>query len=84
MQIVGSFAEFERAMLHERTRNGLAAARLEGHIDGRRPKLTPQQQKEIVSLVTSGQKTGTDAARLFRVHPSTIGRLIAKHCLSRI
>ncbi|WP_407078552.1 recombinase family protein [Xenorhabdus bovienii] len=27
MQIVGSFAEFERAMLHERTKNGLEAAR---------------------------------------------------------
>ena len=29
MQIVGSFAEFERAMLCERTRNGLAIARKE-------------------------------------------------------
>ncbi|HAK4778331.1 TPA: recombinase family protein [Salmonella enterica] len=84
MQIVGSFAEFERAMLRERTRNGLAAARLEGRTGGRRPKLTPQQQKEIVSLVTSGQKTGADAARLFRVHPSTIGRLIARYRLSGI
>ncbi|MDC9621357.1 recombinase family protein [Xenorhabdus sp. XENO-7] len=27
MQIVGSFAEFERTMLHERTKNGLKAAR---------------------------------------------------------
>ena len=42
MQIVGSFAEFERAMLRERT------------------------------------KTGADAARLFRVHPSTVARLLAK------
>lgn len=75
MQIVGSFAEFERAMLRERTRNGLAAARQEGRVGGRRPKLTSQQQKEIISLVTSGQKTGADAARLFRVHPSTVVRL---------
>lgn len=55
MQIVGSFAEFERAMLRERTKNGLQRhARMVGLV--RRPKLTPQQQKEIVSLVTSGQK----------------------------
>nr|WP_254591814.1 recombinase family protein [Candidatus Hamiltonella defensa] len=79
MQIVGSFAEFERAMLRERTRNGLAAARQDGRVGGRRPKLTPPQQKEIVSLVTSGQKTGADAARLFRVHPSTVVRLLARH-----
>lgn len=78
MQIVGSFAEFERAMLRERTRNGLEAARLEGRVGGRRPKLTPQQQKEIISLVTSGQKTGADAARLFQVHPSTVVRLLAR------
>ncbi len=58
MQIVGSFAEFERAMLRERTKSGLAAARQDGRVGGRRPKLTPQQQKEIVSLVTSGAKNG--------------------------
>lgn len=79
MQIVGSFAEFERAMLKERTKNGLDSARREGRIGGRRPKLTPQQQKEIITLVTSGQKTGADAARLFRVHPSTVVRLLAKN-----
>ena len=79
MQIVGSFAEFERAMLRERTRSGLDAARKNGRVGGRRPKLTPQQQKEIVTLVTSGQKTGADAAWLFRVHPSTVVRLLAKH-----
>lgn len=79
MQIVGSFAEFERAMLRERTRTGLAADRQDGRVGGRRPKLTQQQQKEMVSLVTSGQKTGADAARLFRVHPSTVVRLLARH-----
>lgn len=78
MQIVGSFAEFERAMLRERTKNGLEAARQEGRIGGRRPKLTSQQQKEIITFVTSGQKTGADAARLFQVHPSTVVRLLAK------
>ncbi|RWR03635.1 hypothetical protein ED28_01210 [[Pantoea] beijingensis] len=32
MQIVGSFAEFERAMLRERTKSGLAAARQDGWV----------------------------------------------------
>lgn len=79
MQMVGSFAEFERAMLRERTQNGLNQARSAGRIGGRRPKLTRQQQQEIISLVGSGQKTGADAARLFRVHPSTVARLLARH-----
>jgi len=38
MQMVGAFAEFERAMLKERTRAGLDAAREEGRIGGRRSK----------------------------------------------
>ena len=84
MQIVGSFAEFERAMLRERTQSGLAAARQEGRVGGRRPKLTQQQQRAIVVLVTSGQKTGADAARLFRVHPSTVVRLLARHRLNEV
>jgi Resolvase, N terminal domain/Tn3 transposase DDE domain len=33
MQMIGSFAEFERAMLRERTRVGLESARGEGRID---------------------------------------------------
>ena len=39
MQIVGSFAEFEREMIRERTKAGLDAARARGRIGGRRPKL---------------------------------------------
>jgi DNA invertase Pin-like site-specific DNA recombinase len=78
MHIVGSFAEFERAMLRERTRNGLLAARNDGRIGGRRPKLTPRQQQEIVHLVRIGQTTAADAARLFNVHPSTVARLLAR------
>ena len=78
MQMVGAFAEFERAMLRERTKAGLDAARQDGRIGGRRPKLTPQQQAEIKRMVSKGDKTAADAARLFRVHPATISRLLAR------
>lgn len=54
MQIIGSFAEFERAILRERTRNGLIAARREGRIGGRRSKLIQRQQQEILKLIDSG------------------------------
>jgi DNA invertase Pin-like site-specific DNA recombinase len=78
MQMVGAFAEFERAMLKERTKAGLDAARQEGRIGGRRPKLSPQQQAEIRTMITRGDKTAADAARLFKVHPATISRLLCK------
>jgi DNA invertase Pin-like site-specific DNA recombinase len=76
MQMVGAFAEFERAMLKERTKAGLDAAREEGRVGGRRPKLTPQQQLEIRKMVSRGGKTAADAARLFKVHPATVSRLL--------
>ena len=78
MQMVGPFAEFERAMLRERTKAGLDAAREEGRIGGRRPKLTPQQQAEIRKMVSKGDKTAADAARLFKIHPATVSRLLAR------
>jgi len=77
MQMVGSFAEFERAMIRERTQAGLAIARAEGRTGGRRPKLGPQQQAAIVEMVRSGRQTQAAAARLFRVHPATVSRLVA-------
>lgn len=78
MQIVGTFSEFERSMLRERTHSGLDAARKQGRIGGRRPKLKIHQQQEIIHLVDSGEKTAADAARLFDVHPSTVSRLLQR------
>src|ERR1700738_1174157 len=78
MQMVGAFAEFEKAILKERTKAGLDAARKQGRIGGRRPKLRPNQQDEIVTMVSAGTKTAADAARLFNVHPATVSRLLAK------
>jgi DNA invertase Pin-like site-specific DNA recombinase len=77
MQMVGAFAEFERAMLKERTKAGLDAARQDGRIGGRRPKLSLQQQAEIRKMVSKGRKTAADAARLFKIHPATVSRLLA-------
>jgi DNA invertase Pin-like site-specific DNA recombinase len=77
MQMIGAFAEFERAMIRERTRAGLAAARKAGRIGGRPPKLTQAQRDEIRRMVVEGGKTAADAARLFSVHPATVGRLLA-------
>ena len=77
MQMLGAFAEFERAMLRERTKAGLESARRQGRIGGRRPKLRSQQQAEIIKMVSRGRRTAADAARLFDVHPATVSRLLA-------
>jgi DNA invertase Pin-like site-specific DNA recombinase len=58
MQMVASFAEFERAMIRERTSAGIAAVRAEGRIGGRRKKLNPVKRREIAESVISGRKSG--------------------------
>jgi len=78
MQMLGSFAEFERSMVRERTRAGLAAARDRGVKVGRPAKLSPHQQQEIIRTVRAGSKTAADAARLFGLHRSSITRLLAR------
>ncbi len=78
MQMLGSFAEFEREMIRERTRAGLREARLKGSVPGRKPKLTAEQRKEIVEAVSSGRKTAAEMARLFKIHRGTISRFISK------
>src|SRR5208283_2589334 len=47
MQVLGSFAEFERSMVRERTRAGLAAARDRGVKVGRPAKLSRRQEEVI-------------------------------------
>ena len=79
MQMVGSFAEFERAMIRERTTAGLAQARAEGRIGGRRRKLDPKKRREIAESVLSGRKSGAEMARLYDVSEPTVSRIIAEY-----
>jgi DNA invertase Pin-like site-specific DNA recombinase len=76
MQMVGAFAEFERAMIRERTRAGLAAARSEGRVGGRRPKLRADQRRDIAENILSGRRTGAQMARLYGVSPATVSRIV--------
>lgn len=79
MQMVGSFAEFERAMIRERTSAGLAQARAEGRIGGRRRKLGEKQRREIAESVISGRKSGAEMERLYHVSEPTVSRIVAAH-----
>ncbi len=82
MQMVGSFAEFERAMIRERTSAGLAAARAEGRIGGRRKKLDAAKRREIAESVVTGRKSGADMARLYNISQPTVSRIVSQHRMS--
>ena len=75
--ITGHFAEFERAMVRERTRAGLKLAREQGRKGGRRPKLMAHQKTEILAMLAAG-RAGAEIARIFRVHRATISRVAAE------
>lgn len=79
MQMVGSFAEFERAMIRERTSAGVAAARAAGRVGGRRKKLDAGQRREIAESVIAGRKSGADMARLYNVSQPTVSRIVAQY-----
>ena len=78
-QTLGAFAEFERAMIRERTMNGLAHARKAGRHLGRRPSLTSQQRAEIITKAESGQGSPSQLASLFRVSRSTVQRVLREY-----
>ncbi len=81
MQMVGAFAEFERAMIRERTSAGLAAARAEGRVGGRRKKLDAGKRKEIAESVIAGRKSAAEMARLYNISQPTVSRIVAQHRL---
>src|SRR6187397_2641895 len=49
--IFASLAEFERDLISERTRAGLASARARGRKGGRRPKMTPAKLRLAVAAM---------------------------------
>lgn len=74
--IFGALAQFERALIRERTTAGLAAARARGRRGGRRPSLTPGQVAMVRKLWSEREHTYDDLAAMFRVSRSTIARTI--------
>ncbi len=76
--MMAALAEFERALISERTRAGMAAARAEGKLIGRRPSLTPQQCEEAHHLIGTHYFTKQEVAARFHVHLRTLLRLLAQ------
>ena len=72
--IAAAFAEFERAILRERTKQGLAAARKRGQRLGRPSALSADTASEIRDAIATGDITIEAAAAQHGVSISTIRR----------
>jgi DNA invertase Pin-like site-specific DNA recombinase len=78
MNMLGSFNQFEREIIKERTKLGLERARSNGRIGGGRYKLSATQQAEAIKMIRSGEKTQSEIADLFNVDRSTISRMMTE------
>jgi DNA invertase Pin-like site-specific DNA recombinase len=72
-QMMGVFAEFERAMIQERVRAGLARAKDEGKHLGR-PPMPSELQERILDARAGGLSVRKTAAK-YGIDPSTVQRL---------
>lgn len=59
--VVAAMAQWERELIVERTRNGLAAARARGKTGGRTPTLTDQQVLDAMARIQAGEKAAVVA-----------------------
>ena len=64
LAMLGGVAEFERAMIRERQREGIAIAKTNGVYKGRKPKLTEDLVREAKSRVAAGEKKAAIARSL--------------------
>ena len=73
-QMCGVMAEFERNLISERTKAGLAAARARGRKGGRKPKMTPAKIDRAAELMRERRLTVREIADLSGVTTTTLYR----------
>ena len=75
--VFGALAEFERDLVRERTRAGVAAARDRGARLGRPRALTPHQVEIARTLMTNPKLSARQVAEQLGVHRATLYRSLA-------
>lgn len=56
LSVMGAFAEFERALIRERQREGVDAAKARGVYRGRKPALSAAQAEQVRARAAAGEK----------------------------
>jgi len=71
LSVMGAFAEFERALIRERQREGITLAKQRGAYRGRRKALTTEQAGQLARRAADGQSKST-LARDFNISRETV------------
>ena len=76
LHMLGAVAEFERELLRERLREGIAIAKANGVYKGGRPKLTDDQAAELRDRHAAGERPA-DLAREYGISRQSVYRYLA-------
>lgn len=76
--IFAALAEFERDLIVDRTKAGLAAARERGSKPGRKPSLSPGQVEVVRGLHRAGEHTVSEVAAIVGVSRATVYRVLGE------
>ena len=71
LSVMGAFAEFERALIRERQREGIALAKQRGTYRGRKKALSPERAAELLQRVKAGEQKAK-LAREFGISRETL------------
>jgi DNA invertase Pin-like site-specific DNA recombinase len=74
LNIMASVAAFERSLMLERTRAGLAAAKARGRMPGRRRVMEPADIVRARKLLDAGELSSQDIAAMLKVSRATMFR----------
>src|SRR4051794_29676350 len=72
--MLGAIAEFERALIRERTTAGLVEARRQGRVGGRPRRMQPKDVAAARALLADGSLTSKEVAARFNVSKATLYR----------
>jgi len=75
--IFAAMDEFQRELIVEGTREGLAAAKARGKLGGRKPSYTTHQQQTARDLHAKGELTAEEIGRVIGLSRATVYRMIA-------
>ncbi|WP_433848809.1 recombinase family protein [Brucella pseudogrignonensis] len=78
LHVLASMAEFERSLISERTKAGMAAARARGSQIGRRPAMTDEERREARLVLAAGSASVDDVAKRHSIHPRTLLRILKR------
>ncbi|MBY3333927.1 recombinase family protein [Rhizobium laguerreae] len=74
--MMAAMAEFERAIISERTKAGMEAARARGSRLGRRRSMTEVQTEAAKHAVEIDLEPISEVAERYQVHPKTLARVL--------